>query len=320
MTHRDQQTIYVISPDLAAPSGGVRRLYRHVDVLNANGFNARLMHYVRPFRCTWFANNTRVEYMNEARLRPTDFLVAPEVMGPKIHEMGRGLKTVIFNQNAYYTFLNYSINPADMVTPYRSRELVACICVSDDNRAYLQFAFPELRVFRLHYSIDSAIFQPRPKKPQICFMPRKHPEDAQQVLNILKFRNVLSGFSVLPIDKANEVEVARILGESLIFLCFGYPEGCSLPPMEAMASGCVTIGYHGNGCREYLRPPMAYPFEVGDIVGIAKCVEDVLTRWRSDPAGLNEMTSAAGEYIRTNYSIQREEADIVEIWDKLTAR
>jgi glycosyltransferase involved in cell wall biosynthesis len=317
MANRKQHTIFVLCPDDAPPSGGIRRMYRHVDVLNAHGFDARLVHQKRPFRCRWFENSTRVEYFDEMRLRLSDFLVIAEVLGPRIHEIGRGIRTVIFNQNAYYTFRKYSIDPSDMVCSYKSREVVACIAVSEDNCDYLRYAFPELSVHRLHNSVDPAIFYPRVKQPRICFMPRKHADEAAQVLNIAKFRGLLGGFSVAPIDGASELETARILGESAVFLSFGYPEGCALPPMEAMASGCITIGYHGNGCREYLRSPYAYPIETGDIIGFAKCVEAVLGEWRAEASRLNEMTRVASEFIRGEYSIEREEADIVGIWERI---
>ncbi len=34
-----QPSIYIFCPDLSRPMGGVRMLYRHVDILNANGFS-----------------------------------------------------------------------------------------------------------------------------------------------------------------------------------------------------------------------------------------------------------------------------------------
>jgi len=107
------------------------------------------------------------------------------------------------------------------------------------------------------------------------------------------------------------------MGESLVFLSFGYPEGCALPPMEAMASGCITIGYHGNGCREYLRSPLAYPIDATDIIGFARCIENVLGELRENPARFAAMARQASEFIRSNYSTAREESDIVSIWDQI---
>src|SRR3712207_7225539 len=46
-------------------------------------------------------------------------------------------------------------------------------------------------------------------------------------------------------------------------------EGCPCPPKEAMASGCVTVGYHGMGGRDYITPAHAFPVPQGDVVAFA---------------------------------------------------
>ena len=52
--------VFVLCPDYDAPSGGVRRLYRHVDVLRRKGTRAWVLHRKPGFRCSWFANDTPV--------------------------------------------------------------------------------------------------------------------------------------------------------------------------------------------------------------------------------------------------------------------
>ena len=59
----NQPTIYVFSPDIAHPMGGVRMLYRHVDILNTNGFDAAIVHSSPGFRIDWFEHSTRVLHM-----------------------------------------------------------------------------------------------------------------------------------------------------------------------------------------------------------------------------------------------------------------
>ena len=53
-------TVYYLTPDDNTPRGGVRVMYRHVDLLNANGINAKVLHTRAGFRCTWFANTSTV--------------------------------------------------------------------------------------------------------------------------------------------------------------------------------------------------------------------------------------------------------------------
>src|SRR5690348_1693819 len=134
--------IYVLCPDHNAPSGGVKQLYRHVDVLNRHGFSATILHKQAGFRCTWFANTTRVEtysrVIRSVMRDPHSYLVFPEIYGPAIAEYAPGVKKVIFNQSGYYTFVGYSLDPRDLQSPYLDPDIVAALVVSDSTREYLQ--------------------------------------------------------------------------------------------------------------------------------------------------------------------------------------
>ena len=43
-----------------------------------------------------------------------------------------------------------------------------------------------------------------------------------------------------------------------IFLTFSNQEGFGLPPVEAMACGCLVVGYHGHGGKEFLKPEWSF--------------------------------------------------------------
>lgn len=309
--------IFVICPDYGPPAGGIRKLYRHVDILNAHGLPAAILHSQEGFRCNWFENQTPVSYRQQVVIGHDDVVVVPEIVGPELGPLAPHSRKIIFNQNAYLTFAGYSVDPNDRRTLYDRPDVVGAFVVSADNRAYLSYAFPRLRLFRLHYGIDGHLFAPCPKQPLIAFMPRKNAADVVQVINLLKHRNTLSGFELLPIDGRPEAEVASLLGKCAVFLSFGHPEGCPLPPLEAMSCGCVVVGYHGRGGREYFREDMCYPVEMGDVVGFARQVETALDLWRHDPRALAVMGERAAEYVRNVYTLKKEEEDILEGWRRI---
>jgi glycosyltransferase involved in cell wall biosynthesis len=309
-----KSTIYFFCPDLAHVLGGVRQMYRHVDVLNASGFEAAIVHSDPEFRIGWFENSTRIA--KRPKLKEEDIAVFSEIGGLKINEWAKGKRKAVLNQNCYYTFARYPLLE-EAKTPYLDPEVVATIVVSDDSKRYLEYVFPRLPVYRIRYSIDPKLFYiTGKKKKQICFMPRKNVDDARQVLNILRYRKVLEGWKVVAIDKVSQAEAAGVLRESLIFMSFGHPEGFGLPPAEAMGCGCITVGYHGN-VREFFTAGHGFPIEMGDVLGYARTVEEVIRRFSSDIEGLRKIAKDAGALIAENYSEERERESIISCWNSI---
>ena len=87
---------------------------------------------------------------------------------------------------------------------------------------------------------------------KICYMPRKNGFLVDQLMNNLGhyYRNRIK---LKPIDGNTEVEVARIMLCSSIFLALSTWDGFPLPPMEAMLCGALVIGFSAGGGTEYLK-------------------------------------------------------------------
>jgi glycosyltransferase involved in cell wall biosynthesis len=310
-------TVYIFAPDLAHPLGGMRMLYRHVDILNANGFEAFIVHSSPTFKINWFEHETPA-LRGPVNMKAEDIAVFSEIGGLKIAEWAAGHRKVIFNQNAYYTFTRYPLE-GRVKTPYMLPEVAASIVVSEDSKQYLQWVFPQLPIYRIRYSINPRLYYPQDKKKQICFMPRKNLNDARQVLYMLRYRKKLAGWTIREIDKVSEARAAEIIRESAVLMSFGAPEGFGLPPAEAMAAECVVVGYHGNGGKEFFTKHHGFPIEVGDILGYAQTMERVLEEYGRDPARLKQMARDAGRLVRDNYSPEAERASIVECWRGILA-
>jgi glycosyltransferase involved in cell wall biosynthesis len=308
-------TIYVFAPDLKNPLGGMRMLYRHVDILNANGFEAYVVHASRGFRIDWFEYSTPVLH-GPVSMKGDDIAVFSEIGGLKIAEWATGKRKAILNQNCYYTFLRYPME-GRVETPYLQPEVIATIVVSEDSKRYLQWVFPNLPIHRIRYSINPKLYYPQEKKKQICFMPRKNKEDARQVLYMLRYRKKLAGWTIRPIEGVSEARAAEIIRESAVLMSFGAPEGFGLPPAEGQASGCIVVGYHGNGGREFFTRERGFPIEVGDILGYAQTMEAVLEEYSRDPTRLKEMAREAGEFVRKEYSPEAEKQSVVGCWEKI---
>jgi glycosyltransferase involved in cell wall biosynthesis len=349
--------IYFICPDINKPTGGIKQIYRQVDVLNDNNINAFVLHEENGFRCNWFRNKTRVAYnkgmfkeidllntkkitfigilkkqfknivyyiknllkaKNEVKITSKDILVFPEVFGPKIGKILPGIKKVIYNQGAYQTFFNYNLNLDDLDTPYLNSDLLAVIVNSENARKYITHAFPKIDLYRVHYGIDKANFNySKNKKQQIAFMPRRLRVDLVQVINILKFRGVLKNWQLVGIQNMNEQEVASTLKDSAFFLSFSINEGFGMPPAEAMACGCIVVGYSGKGGEEYFKDEFSYTIADRNVQEYAKKLEKILLSYEHDTTPFLEQSKKASEYILKEYAIEVEQNDIATVWKNI---
>lgn len=312
--------IIALAPSWQRPSGGVRKIYRHVDVLNDAGFDASVGHRETGFRCTWFENQTRVSHPPEIwPPRASDILLVPEVMAWEVVRLTPGIRKVIFNQNPYETFLGR--NQESEPPPYLNPDVLATLVVSENSRAYLQYAFPNHSVYRIRNGIDAKLFRfEASKKPQVAYMERKKPTDVRQLLALLHARGALDGFDVINIQNRSEAETAGILRESSIFLSFSSQEGLAMPPMEALACGCAVVGYDGLGCREFFMEPHAFPVPQEDVLQFARAVEQTIAHMRKDSAAFMRQREHASAFMLQEYSQANESSDIIATWRDIVAR
>ncbi|MDO4880778.1 MAG: glycosyltransferase, partial [Capnocytophaga sp.] len=248
----------------------------------------------------------------------TAILVFPEIYGDKINKIAPKNKKIIFNQNCYYTFNQYSTENNYYTTPYQDPNTLGTIVVSEDSFAYLNYTFPSLHIYKTSIGINHSIFNYSNKKQkQICFMPRKLAEDVAQVVLILKLRNKLNNWKFISIDNKTEAEVAKIMKESIFFLSFNHREGFGLPPVEAMACGCYVIGYHGEAGKEYLFPSFSSIIESGDILTFVQKIEEMINIYEKDPTIILEKGKQASDFVLSKYSMEREEKDILNNWNNI---
>jgi hypothetical protein len=346
-------TIFYICPWAEKPTGGIKQIFRHVEALNAAGFDAYVLALEATMpswfsssaavarvitsklssfsmslsrkknRTSWISSTTApVVEMNRSpdagikrELSSSDILVLPEYVGKALQPCGFGSKLVVFNQNAHYTFNGFSHADESRDFIYRGH-LLAALAVSKHTFDYLTYAFPELRVLLTPNGVDGGIFFPggSGKKRQIAFMPRKLPSSIVQVLHILRGRGVLKDWDLCPIDGIPEADVARALRESAIFLSTCHDEGFGLPPLEAGASACIVIGYTGYAAKEFMLHQYCYPIAQGDVLGFSQTLEGLISEFNISPTRLLGQAMDYAEFLGKNYSKEIEAKRVVSAW------
>ncbi len=243
--------IYYFCPDLAQPSGGVKRLYQHVDNLRNEGYPAYILHFKSGFEINWFKSDVPIKYLNEnIQWNPTDVLVFPEGLPALIKKFKETpFRKVVIALSHSYIFPNLPLgeNWADYGV-----EAVITPSKVISNFIYQSMGIKNIYLFKT--SIDHKIFNTinENKILHIAFVPRKDntPEIIEKIINA---KNEID-IKFVKIENKSINDYARLLRESSIFLATSAHEGIHRSVIEAMACGCICVGYDGIGAKEYIVP------------------------------------------------------------------
>lgn len=322
-----------LCPDAQKASGGVAVLYDCVTFLREAGYDAAAVHqspdarypnqdidapvYFTPEirrasaarqglqgRLNRYAASVAHQFVKSRNLRlelrAEDLIVAPDFMLSDVLEAFPDNPKVLFVQNPFvYTHMHgiargRGLDPVGGFIRFLG---IADICMDTFE---LLGAEP---VSRFPVSPNLSLFPFRQeKKPLITYMPRKRPQEAAIIDTALRQRGRLGEFDLVAIDRLPQAGVAGLLGESLVFLSLLKTEALGFPAAEAMAAGCITIGYTGLGTREYFDETTGIPVEEGDTMGVVRAVEQALEEYRADPSRLDDMRKRASERIHQRYS------------------
>lgn len=298
--------IIYLCPAIDIPIGGIKVIYKHVDILNQIGYDAYVYHDVNMFRCTWFRNTTRIVYYLD--INDHDIIVVPETMAHLIFRFK--CKKIIFNQNVYNTFQeNNSSREQVGVDPYRIKDLFAVMVVSEDNYAVIKEKYPEMQIYIVRNCIDKQIFSYDERKVnQICYMSRKNKKHIEFITNMLN-PELLVGWKFVDIDGCNENETAQIMKESKIFLSVSDKEGFGLPAAEALATGCMVVGYNGKGGKEYF-DRCCITIDYGNIELFVKEIENIVHNINCDANCYKEVCKKNSVYILGTYSGSEQMEDL----------
>jgi len=308
--------ILYFSKNFSYPLGGVRIIHHHVAILARHGCDAYvLLRQEEPQR---FFDST-VPSLIAGRnfvVRPTDIFVVPEPWGDVLQSLSRtSARRVVFCQNHFY--MPHGLGSAP---DYASHGVSTIFCCGEVIAAYVRdtFGIPEVPV--VHNAIDLTLFQPAPKRRQIAFMPRKMRKEAEFIKMTFQRRHpAFASLPWIPIEMMPEARVAELLGESSIFLSLSRMEGVGLPPLEAMACGCLVIGFTGGGGGEYASPINGYWCQPDDFVGCADALARACAIFDSDPVEY-ELRRASAAATAGQYSLARLEHELLRFWRSEVAK
>lgn len=237
--------IYYFSPDMTAPCGGLFAIYDHVRVLRDAGFNAWILHKHDGFAPEWMATKgVPIRYVEgNFTLTSDDVVVIPEVCSSTI----QGLKDAPFQRIVFCQNQFYAAAEMRKIGDWRRYGVSGVVASTVKVHEFLGMAgWPDAPI--IPYKIDTAYFRPSQKKMQIAYMPRKMQLAADAIIYQFQLRfPKLASVPFVTLHNVHRDQVAAVLRESAIFLTLGRFESLGLPALEAMASGALVAGFHGDG-------------------------------------------------------------------------
>ncbi len=322
---------FIFLPPVRKPTGGVAVLYQIAQCLHENGFPAFL---VPREPGTWQpqgVDDIPVCAWDDLDLRSQDTWLVPEgwvnALTPGLQAKAR---CVVYVQNWAYLFSSLPEN-----IDWRSLP-VSFLAVSDPVRWYIRETTghnpPVLRP-----GIDLSLFRPPAQKScgpvRIAYMPRKNKALADQIhQGVTARRHAKPPVQFVPIHGMTATQVAETLASCHIFLGTGFPEGCPLPPLEALASGCLYVGFSGFGGWDYLRQaddaptafrpwwplrPVSWQGNAlvtadADVPAAVLCLDKAISWMETRPAQLASALDNARTTVH-HYSLARQQEAILEL-------
>ncbi|WP_156755445.1 glycosyltransferase [Actinokineospora pegani] len=288
--------VVYLAPDHNEPSGGIRAIYRHVELLTAAGHDAVVWHLAEGFACDWFDTTAPVVNGPHLLLDGSDTLVVPEVLVIAGNDPAPGCRKVVYNQNHFYTFDNTSAEgypgwpggASTWVSSTTSVEVLRRVHGSD--------------VALVPYSLDFELFAPAARRvPKVVWMPRKRPREAAVLEAMFRADERFAGVELVSVDGLTEAGTAAHLGDASVFVALGHQEGFGLPVAEALAAGCAVVGYAAGGGAELFEVPGTVEVADADLVGLVEAVAAVLAQAPTD-----EQRAAWRGAVAARYTAERQ--------------
>ena len=286
------------------PSGGVKIIYQHCDMLNNNGWRAHPVH-LGDFVIDWFphASEALTKEQALAAIRPGDVVVCPEVIPWAAAEFPCRNKIVFIQA---WSLVEIATGRSKRYEDFGFTGLVAC---SQYTQQYMATR-SRLACALVRNGIDLAAFSPGPSarvpRSVLCFN-RRNIQDGRAARRLLPPPVRGSAVFTELENRYAQAQVIDFYRASDIFMALGYPEGFALPPLEAMACGCAVIGFTGGGAGEFMIDGVtALVSPDGDARSLAGSLERVL----ADDA-LKERLRAAGMERARRYSLENMEQDLI---------
>jgi hypothetical protein len=306
-------TIYYIG-FLPPKTGGELVNLQHVASLHQHGVRAVALVNASP-QGEAAAGHLPLEVLAPGRqFAADDIVVIPEFYREALaHFASQPCRKVLHNQGPFLTFRG-----VDSIEQLNAAGLAAALscsrfCIDLMQRMGATPAWHLVRPF-----VHPMFQRGAPKRLQVAHMPDKRPREAPVVRALLRHKYPQwAAVPWVPIAGVSRQACAAVLAESALFASFSCLEGLGLPPLEAMASGCLVAGFDGHGGRDFTSADNGLWVAEGDHEGFADALAaDLAIAQAGGDAAQRRID--AGLATAAAYSQARFEAELLAAWRAIT--
>ena len=314
-----QSRIFYFCPDLEIKSGGVRRLYRHVDILVRNGFAAEILHaragFVLPDQ-----PNVPVSYLETPGvLRKNDIVVIPEG-GPQVMLKLKDLPIRRFVIALSWSYI-FSTLPDGMDWRDFNIERVLVVCPFIGDMVSWSMDLP---IHSIDFAINPDLYHYRPeiKKHKIAYIqPKARDIDAFRRLLAARNTDYVDKFEWTALKDLSEEDFAAQIRESSVFLNLSKAEGLMIGCLEAMSAGCILVGFNSVGGQDKLvgegNRQNCILAQNGDYVSLAFKIEPLFRDLLRGKKDLWEPVIQNGIKKIAHHTPVSEEKSVIKFWHSI---
>ncbi|BDZ74640.1 hypothetical protein GCM10025856_23590 [Methylophaga marina] len=294
------------------PVGGIKVIYQHCQMLNELGYDAYPL-MMGDYSGNFFDYNNEIKtFVNEKEnIKKGDVVVATE-FEPYEGLVFRDALKVIFVQNWWGVIKR--LKPEDRHLDYIQLGYDHVFTCSQYCSEYVSEKM-NIPAATITNGIDLDVFcesniQRIPNR--VLAMSRKNPADLEQLKKLLSTADI----ELHVVDGLSQSELVLEYQSAEIFVTLGYPEGFSLPPLEAMACGCVVIGFTGGGANEFMiNEHTALVSKDGDCESVYKNIIRIQKDY-----GLKERLRRNGLEMASNYDLKNTKKQLSEYYEMIIGK
>lgn len=306
--------IYVFLPQVPVePIGGVTTLFDYVERLNelSGETVAMIVSRVKYIRRILPKSYPLVPVLyKEPSVGPKDTVIVPEVLVSSLeqfpHETRKYLVVLnwqyldVFNKNTHASF----------------EHLSGILTNSEFSAKMLRARYPLVSVAHISHVIDpffrtTTAYKKR-SQHSVLILNRKNTHHIPKVLEYLR----TTPHKVTLVNNLSSQELLPIYNQHQIFVNLGYPEGFCRPAAEAMACGCVVVGFTGGGGSDFMKHGRnSFIASDGNEDELIAALDHVLHGMSQDH--LDDVSLVARTSIRSIYTKAAQAKDLYRVFNHL---